>query len=364
MKILEVVASLGIGGTERTAENFSLGLKSRGHDVRVFALNGGIRQESLQQNNIPLYFTINEVKEISSSWLPSVIHIHTHGISKEVQENICDIFPNAQVCEQNVFSVPSDYSKLDYSFQLSTWCTWNYLNRKQSYSHRIHILPNPINPANFYPISSSERADFRNHYHIPLNAIVLLRIGQPIIAKWNIRMIDVFVAIKKKFDNVYLFCVGAPQNVIAYSHKFKTIGGNIIFVDRFENDADLRRCYGASDIFFHMARIGESFGIVLTEAMLCGLPIVTVNTPYCDNSQSEVVGHMKGGIVANRYKGIVAAIEILIKDQTLREGLCLTGREAVLSRYAINNVLDKFEQIVSKKLKINPPHHLIYISKC
>ena len=37
MKILTVVCGLGIGGTERTAENFSIGLMRCGYDVKVYA---------------------------------------------------------------------------------------------------------------------------------------------------------------------------------------------------------------------------------------------------------------------------------------------------------------------------------------
>lgn len=46
MKILTVVCGLGIGGTERTAENFSIGLMRCGYDVKVYASSeGGERAE-------------------------------------------------------------------------------------------------------------------------------------------------------------------------------------------------------------------------------------------------------------------------------------------------------------------------------
>lgn len=41
MKILTVVCGLGIGGTERTAENFSIGLMRCGYDVKVYASSEG-----------------------------------------------------------------------------------------------------------------------------------------------------------------------------------------------------------------------------------------------------------------------------------------------------------------------------------
>ena len=48
------------------------------------------------------------------------------------------------------------------------------------------------------------------------------------------------------------------------------------------------------DGFLHVSRIGESFGMVLCEAMLCGVPVVTLSTPLKDNSQLEVVGPRRG----------------------------------------------------------------------
>ena len=39
------------------------------------------------------------------------------------------------------------------------------------------------------------------------------------------------------------------------------------------------------DVFAHSAQQGESFGYVLAEAALCEIPIVTMATPWADDSQ-------------------------------------------------------------------------------
>lgn len=228
MKILEVVNSLGLGGTERTAVNFSIGLTNKGCEVSVFALNGGVRQKELEEYHISVILGLEELKQKSVQWIPDVIHIHNHGIDSCIQRIICDLYPNSYICEQNVFGVPSNYSKLDCSFQLSQWSKWNFINRKIKIGYEIETLPNPINSENFYPANLHERNDFRNKYNIPLDSIVLLRIGQPIIAKWNIKIIDVFVDLIKKYNNLFLLCVGAPQNIIDYSEKKKVLS-NILF---------------------------------------------------------------------------------------------------------------------------------------
>lgn len=345
MKILEVVNSLGLGGTERTAVNFSIGLTNKGCEVIVFTLNEGIRKKELDNLHIPVIIGLENLKELSIQWIPDVIHIHNHGINPYIQRIICNMYPNAYICEQNVFGVPSNYSKLDCSFQLSKWSKWNYINRRTTVDCRISILPNPINSDSFYPANLYERNAFRNKYNIPLDAIVLLRIGQPIVAKWNIKIIDVFIDLKKKYNNLFLLCIGAPHNIIDYSRK-KNIHSNLLFIDKITSDEDLRVCYSSCDIFLHMSRIGESFGIVLLEAMLCGLPVVTINTPYCDNAQSEVVGHMIGGIVANRYNGILCAVSKLIEDKQLYAEIVVKGKNFAIKRYELEYVTECFFKIL------------------
>lgn len=351
MNILEVVSSLGIGGTERTAVNFSIGLKESGCNVFVFALSGGVRENDLKSNDIPIFLSFESLYNYFSisSELIDVIHIHSHGININVQTAVCALFPMAKVYEQNVFGIPSNYTMLDCSLQLSQWCMWNYQSFNIKRQHSIKILPNPIISENFYPISKEERNCFRRNNNIPLDAIVFLRIGQPFVAKWNNKIIDIFKELCKNNSNLFLICVGAPKTLKDYSIKYKEIHDKILFIDRILGDDNLRKCYGASDIFLHLARIGESFGIVLAEAMLCELPVVTINTPYCDNSQSEIVGHMQGGLVANRYKGIILAANNLINDLNLRTNLGRIGRNSILHRFSLNVVIESFMKMIENE---------------
>jgi hypothetical protein len=113
----------------------------------------------------------------------------------------------------------------------------------------------------------------------------------------------------------------------------------IIEIPFLNGDAALRACYSALDVFVHAARIGESFGMVLTEAMLCGCPVVTLSTPARDNSQLEVVGHMRGGLIVNDAASMVDAIELLIRDEPLRRRLAHDGAAHVKAHYTLDQVI-------------------------
>ncbi|PIT04891.1 hypothetical protein TSA1_32210 [Bradyrhizobium nitroreducens] len=109
-------------------------------------------------------------------------------------------------------------------------------------------------------------------------------------------------------------------------------------VDAVDDDARLSGFYSAMDAFLHLAEIGESFGMVLCEALLCGTPIITLSTPLRDNSQLEVVGHERGGLVARDLEGVVDAMVRVQEDQALRLRVRNEAPTWVASRFAVDVV--------------------------
>jgi hypothetical protein len=63
-----------------------------------------------------------------------------------------------------------------------------------------------------------------------------------------------------------------------------------------------------------MSKIGESFGFVLAEALLCGCPVVTLSTPFKDNAQFEVVGDKIGGYCSTSVQDFVKRL-LLVYDR-------------------------------------------------
>ena len=76
--------------------------------------------------------------------------------------------------------------------------------------------------------------------------------------------------------------------------------------------------YLESSIFVLSSR-DEAFGLVITEAEACGLPVVTF---ACPNAPAELVDDGQNGFVIQKVgdiKTMAARIDDLIKDETLRK---------------------------------------------
>ena len=139
----------------------------------------------------------------------------------------------------------------------------------------------------------------------------------------------------------------------------------IIHIPKIYGDDALSIAYSAFDLMIHVAEQGESFGYVLAEALLCKTPVITLSTPWGDNSQCEVVGNRKGGYVVNKSNHITNAVEdyiINIKSQNkLKDG----GRDHIYNNYdyikvanqAINFTLSK--KIISEPSLITDDVNLI-----
>lgn len=346
MRILTVVFSLGKGGTERAAQHFSEAYKSLGHEIKVYALyEGGIRAEELQKQNIHVWVrtgkdTLDQIRK----WKPEVLHLHSHGLDEcDVRTLVDGLESKPQILETNVFSKKSPYDDLvDKSMQLSKWCAWLFQLRGGD-PERMCVVPNPLNVNNFYPESTERIASFKKKYQIPENVKVFGRIGQQYYGKWSILLIDIFVEyVEEHDDNCVLVLVNPAELMIDYILKLpETIKIKIIIIDKLVGDFELRKFYSAVDVFLHIAEQGESFGMVLAESMLCQTPIITLSTPWNDNSQCEVVQNGRGGYVVTSKKYFLSAMLKLTASKNLIQSMGVNGRKHIVTSYNMQYVAEQ-----------------------
>lgn len=351
-KILTIVYVLHKGGTERVAQNFAEAYLLLGHDSRVLVTEElGVRADELKTLGIKIYEFNNDDMEQIKLWSPDIVHVHSLGMKADKVNLFFDnMLPEIQVVESNVFSTPSPYEQyLDVSLQLSEWCNWIY--NKQKHDCKSLILPNPVNTKSFYRSAPDRIESFRHKYGIHHNEIVLGRIGQSFVGKWSDMLVDLFCELCKTFDNLKLLVVNPSEPVYSQiSVQSSDIRDKIIIINQIIGDDSLRDCYSSIDIFIHIADQGESFGLVLTEAMLCEVPVVTYSTPWGDNSQCEIVGNGKGGLVVTNYYDLRRATVTLIQDLGLRKSLGNAGRESVIAKYDSILVVRKLISLLSDNI--------------
>lgn len=113
------------------------------------------------------------------------------------------------------------------------------------------------------------------------------------------------------------------------------------FVGRVTN-ANLPRYYASADIFCSPARGGESFGLVLLEAMACGLPIVASDLP---GYRSVLTQGVEGVATPPRDpRALATALRMLLLDSELRARMGRRGIETA-RRYAWPLIVSRLEEI-------------------
>ena len=89
---------------------------------------------------------------------------------------------------------------------------------------------------------------------------------------------------------------------------------------------DLPRHYASADVFCSPATGGESFGIVLLEAMAAGVPVVASDI----DGYRDVVSHDVNGLLVGPRdpSAIAGAVGRVLDDPALADGLRSAGRSA------------------------------------
>lgn len=341
MKILTVVYSLAKGGTQRAAVNFAVAYDELGHDSRLlFTMESGCRAEYLSCSGIMIYDVSKEHDmEALRAWKPDVIHIHSHSLPFDCVSQLKHKLRPCEIWETNVFSWPSQWEDLiDKTFQLSEWCQYLYIKRGGN-RLKSHVVPYPVNIRPFSRDSSALIEDFRASLGFNNDSIILGRVGQAYDGKWSSHLISIFEEVSRTRQNAFLLLVDPPARIRERAAA-SPFSESIRIIGPIEDDSMLKTIYSSIDIFAHIAEQGESFGMVLAESLLCKTPVVTLATPWGDNSQAEVIGKGIGGFVAGTPNGFLRMTKLLFDNQHLRAELGARGRDYILNNFSSRRVAE------------------------
>ncbi len=372
MRILTVLHDLEGGGTQRVAQNFAIGFKTAGHESAVLAYaTGGIRTEALRDHGIPVFIGAERIDDRgiaidqAAAWKPDIVHIHRPGDASLETDAIVRRLKNASshrlpVCETNIFGKP-DFSEdgrlIDVHLHLTRWSFWKW----QQWTRGLHprplgvLFPNVVDDTVFFQASPSEQAEFRQQHGIPEDATLFGRIGQPIAVKWSTILLDAFERVASRKDRCWLLLVGAPDSILhALQKRSPSVRSRVVSIPFINGDRSLRTAFSTLDVFLHASEIGESFGMVLAEALLCGTPVISLCNPLRDNGQMELVGHRRGGLLVRDTAGMARAMQDVMDNPEQGRAMGVAGGAHVRAMYATRQVLPRivelFQSVIESKL--------------
>lgn len=361
-KILTIVYDLGIGGTQRAAQNFAVAYKQYGHDSRVLTVyEGGVRALELEAEGVVTYIggdNLSQSLQIIKSWVPEIVHIHRAGdADRRLAEILRELKKiNVKVVETNVFSLADnseDHVLTDIHMHLSKWCYWKWKNFLDVKSVGI-VMPYLVLPQNFFRETNENIKLSKKRLGLPENKFIFGRIGQQSPAKFHPQLYRSFEELYIERQDIHLFMVGLPEK---YQREIKNLKsfkeGAITLVNSIVGDGNLRLAYNSMDCFLHYSSIGESFGMVLAEAQLCEVPVISVSTPKADNSQLEVLVHNHSAFILKNHVNLkdimskFASGEISIKD------FGKNGREHILKNFTPDKLIPLMNSLFKKLLAKN-----------
>ncbi len=139
---------------------------------------------------------------------------------------------------------------------------------------KIEVVPNFVSSSLFYPGTMEEKMRLRNKYGIEEDEFVAMGVGQVQPRKG----IEEFIETAKLLSSVKFLWIGsmpfgsATQGYVKMKKIMQDHPSNVRFLNYIPRDR-LRELYVLSDLFFFPSH-QETFGLVIIEAAMCGLPLL------------------------------------------------------------------------------------------
>jgi len=167
---------------------------------------------------------------------------------------------------------PKIYKKFDHIITISDPCHREI--RQMVPDMPVTQIPNGIDRT-YFSRDNEKRESFREEFHIDDDRPVVLSVGQQTPRKG---IYDFFKLAYRHPEMTWVWVGGFPYGTLSKDYaKIQAMKShchkNVIFTGVI---GDISRAYSGADIFF-MPSFAETFGLVIVEALSCGLPVIARN---------------------------------------------------------------------------------------
>ena len=198
----------------------------------------------------------------------------------------------------------------------------------------ITVIPNPIT------IETKQRSNCESHIVVAAGRYTYQKGFDLLIKAWDV--------VHKQHPDWILNIFGGGDNM-AYQQQADQLGlHNSVRCNPLAEDISVK--YVESSIFVLSSRF-EGFGLVIAEAMRCGLPPVSF---ACPCGPRDIINDGVDGFLCNNgdISDLAAKICYLIENEQLRKGM---GKKASVNveRFCIDNVMQEWDELFKKTAR---PH--------
>ncbi|MBU0497128.1 MAG: glycosyltransferase family 4 protein [Candidatus Thermoplasmatota archaeon] len=216
---------------------------------------------------------------------------------------------------------------------------------------KIQVVWNGVDPTKYDParISQNDIATLRKQYGVSQEETLIFFIGRLVTIKGADKLVACMPTVLKEFPKTKLVLLGIGDMEMAIQKQISDLEleNKIILRDEFVDENQRILHYAASDLVV-LPSLYEPFGIVCTEAMAMGKPVVV--GAYGTNGMREQIipyGKDQCGIHVNPFKSEDIAwgiCEILRRDDK-GKSFGENGRKRVLQEFGWKIVAERIQNV-------------------
>ena len=194
----------------------------------------------------------------------------------------------------------------------------------------VTVIPDPLS---FTPTQQS-----------PLTEKRVIAVGRYVYQKGFDLLLQAWVKIEKQYLDWQLAIYG-DGNRTPYEQQMKDLGIDGIRCHLNGPTADIQQEYINSSIFAFSSRF-EGFGMVLVEAMACGLPVISFDCPC---GPKDIVKDNEDGLLIEKdnVDALANGLSRLMEKDTLRKSMANAGKENV-KRFNIEHIAQQWKAVLEK----------------
>jgi len=366
IKILHLVEDLKIGGLERVTESIVTGLDKDRYDAEVWCLaHGGEIAEDLIEKGIIVkilemksYYNPLRIVALSRLMRKEKIKIlHTHGYFGSTFGRLAAIMAQVPVVITHVHSTYYGYNKRNILIErflsfftdkivcVSEAVQKFVLEVEGINEKKTLVIYNGVEEPNTY---ETELNANRKSFGISDSDIVVITVASLTPHKGHSVLIDAMHVLTQEYQNLRLLIVGDGhlRNDLAEHVKGLELTRNVVFTGLRKDICSLLRL---SDIFVLPSLEREGLGMVIIEAMACGLPVIGTRL----GGIPEVIEENINGflVTPENPEELAAAMEKLISDKTARTGMGRAGRKIFEEKFTVAKMIENIESLYDGLIK-------------
>lgn len=293
------------------------------------------REERFQQVFGSQHFfsgTKKEFLDCINKIQPDILHFN-RGIEEDFYTDLTEqISPKIKLVESNIFgksSNPTYLSRLKHIYFVSRWLK----DRSPWAGDKGHTLYNPI-------LLPKTKQNLRQELGISASAIVIGRAHRPDLGHDDF-LEKVYSSLLVKTDQEIVFLsLGSkpeysPEFMKKYSHLIKSIAPTT-------DEKRISQFYNSLDVFSHRRVEGETFGMIIAEAMIHGIPVLSHRSSV-DNAQIEVLGDENLITEFSDTENYAEKLLNLIKNQAARKHLSSFLQERAMRLFSASKATQELE---------------------